>query len=88
MGRVTHTLVLLLALLTRAHAAYVARGNPPATPALSDTQVGGIVIGSLAFLCIGACWCAWCTRTNKTNEAFAHSQCCNSCAGLGGDCMV
>ena len=86
MGRATLTVLLLLA-LSLAHAASTPNTPPPAR-ALSDAQVGGIVVGSLAFLGLGVCWCAWCTQAHETNEAFAHSQTCGSCAGLGGACML
>ena len=102
MGRATLPVLLLLT-LSLAHAASTPNtvayesslahaastpNTPPPARALSDAQVGGIVVGSLAFLCLGVCWCAWCTPTNNTSQSYAYWQCSDSCAGLGSACLV
>ena len=86
MGRATLPVLLLLA-LSLAHAARTPNINPPAH-ALSDAQVGGIVVGALAVVCICVCWFAWCCDPSLTQDHTVCAQTSGACAALCSACLV
>lgn len=88
MGRATLAILLLLA-LSLAHAA------PTPTPttaaparALSDTELGGIVVGSLVGLCVCVCVFAWCCDPSITKHHTVCAQTSGACAALCSACCL